>query len=179
MNTPGSAADPPRAVDLSRDFGGRSQRVAIIGAALLGIAGLVGVGQDWIQHTKEGIAGYKAWTVTGPPCTTIAPASSVTVGHPLQVVAFGGAKFAREHGAIPCSDVATGGGWGFGLYPVCQFDHPGLIEVSTRAGLYRYWAGFMSPATISIAHGAPVCVVGANQDFGHRLIFDKPSGGPH
>jgi hypothetical protein len=37
----------------------------------------------------------------------------------------------------------------------------------------------MSPATISIAHGAPVCVVGANQDFGHRLLFDAPSGASH
>jgi len=106
----------------------------------------------------------------------VALAGAVLLGaptaRPLQLTTFGHARFAREHGATLCSDIATDGGRGLGQFPICQFDHPGVLGVSTRRGVYWFWAGFMSPATVSVEHGVPTCVIGANQDFGHRLIFD-------
>jgi hypothetical protein len=165
-----------RTVDLAPDVGGRSRNIALAGAVLIMLAGVFSVAQDWIQHTQEGIAGYKAWTVAGPRCQTLTAGASA--GRAQQIVAFGAAKFGREHGATQCSDVATYGGWGFDLFPVCQFDHPGLIEVSTRSGLYRFWPGYVNPATISIEHGVPTCVIGVSQNFGHRLIFDGPAPRP-
>lgn len=173
-----AAARPGR--DLARDFNGRSRDIALAGAVMLTLAGAIGIAQDWIQHTGEGIAGYKAWVVSGPSCPP-PPKGVLAAGGDarLQITDFGGAEFARAHGATQCNDVATDGGWGFGLFPVCQFDHPGLLEVSTRHGVYRYWPGYMNPATISVEHGAPTCVIGASQDFGHKLIFDAPAAIRH
>jgi hypothetical protein len=165
-----------RTVDLAPDVSGRSRGIALAGAIMLAIAAVIGVAQDWIQHTEEGIAGYKAWVVAGARCAS--PPSNVLAtpeARALQVSSFGHANFARQHGAMQCNDVATSGGWGFGLFQVCQFDHPGLVEVSTRRGVYRFWPGYLSPATISVQHDVATCVIGANQNFDHRLVYDAPT----
>jgi len=158
--------------DLARDFNGRSREVALAGAVLLALAGVIGIAQDVLQHRAEGVADYKAWTVAGPRCPPLPKFLGAPDAHPLQITTFGHARFAREHGATLCSDIATNGGRGLGQFPICQFDHPGVIGVSTRRGVYWFWAGFLRPATVSVEGGVPVCVIGANQDFGHRLIFD-------
>jgi hypothetical protein len=176
VNRPGGAAAPQGPVDLSRDVGGGARNIALAGAILVMMAGVFSVAQDWIQHTREGIAGYKAWVVAGPPC---APPPAAVLADPasrqLQVTTFGVAKFARQHGATNCNDVATNGGWGFDLFQVCQFDHPGLVEVSTRRGVYRFWPGHLSPATVSVENDVATCVVGASQGFDDRLVYDSPT----
>jgi hypothetical protein len=184
---PRIAADPtppepparPRGGGLTGEFGGRSRKVAVVGAILLVAAGVAGIGQDWLQHRREGIADYKAWMVAGPRCPPPPKAMpGAPAARPLQITNFGGVGFARQHGATQCSDIAADGGRGYGSFPVCQFDHPGVLEVSTRRGLYRFRAGIMNPATVSVRDGIPTCVVGASQDFGHQLVFDPTSSSP-
>ena len=164
---------------MTKDYGVPAKRRRVFGAvaAILILAGGVGVVvQDWIQHREEGIADYKAWMAAGPRCPPPPKAIFGTPdAQPAQIDNFGGMRFARVHGAILCSDVAYDKGRGNSLFPVCQFDHPGVLEISTRRGLYWFWAGFMSPATISVQHDIPSCVIGATQDFGHRLVFDAPA----
>jgi len=161
---------------MSKAFGAQARwrrPFAAVGAIVL-LAGAVGIAvQSWNQHRQEGIAGFKAWMTVGPPCPSPPKAvADAPDSRPAQIDDFGGVKFAREHGGILCNEVADGGGRGDGIFPVCQFDHPGSLEVSARRGVFRFWAGAMSLATISVQRDIPSCVVGASQDFGHQLIYD-------
>ncbi|HEX4740511.1 MAG TPA: hypothetical protein VH353_04190 [Caulobacteraceae bacterium] len=146
---------------------------AVVGAVLL-VAAVAGtIGFNWVQHRREGIAGYQAWVVAGRRCAP-PPNGLAAPDQPPQVSAFGGAAFTRQHGATQCSDVASDGGRGSALFQVCQFDHPGVVEVSTRRGVWRFWPGAISPATVSVRNGVADCVIGASQDFGHPLVYDPP-----
>src|SRR5580698_8286858 len=116
----------------------------------IGVAAIVVITvQHVLQRRDEGVADYKAWMVSGPAChAPIRQAFDTSGGAQAQLSAFGGVRFAREHGAMQCSDIADDGGRAHDTFPVCQFDQPGLIEVTTRRGSYWFWAGYMSPATI-------------------------------
>ena len=165
---------------MTREFGvrraPRRRFGPVVGVAAVVAARVLITVQQVLQRRNEGVADYKAWMVSGPACQAPArQAFDTSGGAQAQVSDFGGVRFAREHGAMQCSDIADDGGRAHDTFPVCQFDRPGLIQVSTRRGLYWFWAGYMSPATIAVRHDVPSCVIGATQDFGHTLVYDAPS----
>lgn len=163
---------------MAKNYGARKGRRGLFGV----VAGVVGaiavaavIAQNWIQHRQEGLADYKAWIVAGPACSAPAkPGFDVAAGDHGQDMVLDGVKFSRAHGAVRCTDINEDGGRGQGTFPVCQFDRPGMISVTTRKGTSWFWAGFISPATISVQHDVPSCVIGASRDFGHTLIYDRP-----
>jgi len=172
-----SPSPRPGALPFTRDFsdqGGLWRTFGVL-VTIVAAVGIIAIGaQHWLQRRSEGIAGYKEWMATGPSCPTPSkPVFDASDGRRPQVTTFGEARFAREHGSALCADVVDDRGRGGRLFAVCQFDHPGLVEVSTHKGLYWFWAGYMSPATISIRHDTPACVIGATRDFGHRLVYDS------
>jgi hypothetical protein len=147
-----------------------------LAAAVFTLGAIATMAQHWLQKRHEGMASYRAWMAAGPPCPVPRQAAfGLPPAQQPQLKAFGGARFARAHGAMQCADVVDDRGRGSDIFAVCQFDHPGTVEVSTRRGLYWFSAGYVSPATISVLHDVPTCVIGASQDFGHRLIYDAPA----
>lgn len=161
-----------------KDYGMQRQprrAFVIAGAVVAVIAAAAGI---VVLHTQqrraEGMAEYKAWMAAGAPCQALAKGEFDPSQTP-QVTSFGGIKVERSHGAAQCHEILNDEGRGQTLFPVCQFDHPGVMEVSTRKGLFWFSPGYVSPATISVENDTPRCVVGATQDFGHTLIFDKPA----
>jgi hypothetical protein len=165
---------------MTNDFGVRRDRRPLFGV-IIGVGVLAAIAGITFVHIKqkaaEGIADYRAWVASGPACAA-APKSSFDSpeGGQPQSSDFGGVRFTRVHGAVLCSDVNEEGGKGHDTFPVCQFDRPGLLEVSTPKGRFWFWPGYSSPATVAVEHGMPTCVVGATRDFGHVLVFDKPAG---
>ena len=162
-----------------RDFGVRQSRRRLFGAIGGGLA-LAAIAGATVLHLKqkeaEGVAEYKAWMVFGPACPAPAkPVFDTTDGGHGQEMTFSTVRFARAHGASLCHDLNDKEGRGKDIFPVCQFDHPGVISVTTARGTSWFWPGYMSPATISVRNGVASCVIGASQDFGHVLVYDRPS----
>jgi hypothetical protein len=134
----------------------------IAGAALavVGVGALVLVG----AHDQQArIAEAKAWTVTGPPCAG-GTGRAWDADAPPQIVDFGKARFARAHGAIRCAEIGYDGGRSDDVFPVCQFDHPGRLEITTDHGATLFQLGPLEPASVSVEHGVARCAVGRSQD---------------
>lgn len=116
-------------------------------------------------HDRQAkVAEAKAWTVSGPPCARAAGSAWDDADAPPQIVDFGRARFARVHGATRCAEIGYDGGRSDDVFPVCQFDHPGRLEITTDHGATLFQLGPLDPATVSVEHGAVRCVVARSQD---------------
>ncbi len=151
---------------MALDYGARRKPrrgvMIIAGAALavVGVGALVLVG----AHDRQArIAEAKAWTVTGPPCAG-GTGRAWDADAPPQIVDFGKARFARAHGAIRCAEIGYDGGRSDDVFPICQFDHPGRLEITTDHGATLFQLGPLEPASVSVEHGLARCVVGRSQD---------------
>jgi hypothetical protein len=99
--------------------------------------------------------------VNGPPCAAISRAAYLALDQPLaHSFRYAGARFDRAYGYAMCNIIADHGGHGAGRLTVCQFNNPSVLDVSTPRGdvLFRTDS---RPATISIDHGEPHCVLNA------------------
>lgn len=135
-----------------------------MGKIVAGLCGLivlatVVVGWVWHRHTK--IAEYQAWMVTGAACPVISKAdyeaSGTVAGH---IFEYDGARLARAYGYVNCDEVASDGGKGMGTIPVCQFNSPTMLRVTTKRGEVFY-STRTSPATVSFKDDQPSCVLNA------------------
>jgi len=134
----------------------------IAGAALavVAVSALVLVG----AHDRQArIAEAKAWTVSGAPCPG-GTGRAWDADAPPQIVDFAKARFARAHGATRCAEIGYDGGRSDDVFPVCQFDHPGRVEITTDHGATLFQLGPLDPATVTVEHGVARCVVGRSQD---------------
>jgi hypothetical protein len=138
--------------------------VVIISGAILGILAIGALILTTLHDREARIAEAKAWTVRGPPCAPGAGVAWDAADAPPQIVDFGKARFVRGHGATRCAEIGYDGGRSDDVFPVCQFDHPGRLEITTDHGATRFQLGPLDPATVSIEHGVARCVVGRSQD---------------
>ena len=60
---------------------------------------------------------------------------------------------------MSCAMIAYNSGRGFGTFPVCQFTSPASLLVKTRRGEFYFAPGIGQPATVSVPHGLPQCVM--------------------
>jgi hypothetical protein len=114
---------------------------------------------SWNRHIEAAVANAKAWTITGPPCPTLTRqaylAGAVHADHAFQL---GDVGFARAYGHVSCNFIANDGGRGLGDYPVCQFTSPAVLRITTpQAEVYFFPS--TGPATVSVPHGTPRCVM--------------------
>jgi hypothetical protein len=137
--------------------------VVIISGAILAILAIGALTLTTLHDRQTRITEAKAWTVSGVPCARGAVIAWDT-NAPPQVVDFGQARFARAHGATRCAEIGYDGGRSDDVFPVCQFDHPGRLEITTDHGAALFQLGPLDPATVSIEHGVARCVVGRSQD---------------
>ncbi|MDR3510421.1 MAG: hypothetical protein P4L73_02210 [Caulobacteraceae bacterium] len=108
------------------------------------------------------VAKARAWAVDGPPCPAMSraafQASGLRIAH---VVDYDDVRFGRGYGYVTCVAVARNGGRGLDTVPVCQFNSPTVLEVTTpRADVY--FATHIGPATVTIVNDRPRCVLNAS-----------------
>jgi hypothetical protein len=149
----------------TRDYGVQRpprRRALIIGAwVMIVLAAVALVVVDVVDRsTRMSVA--REWTASGPHCARTTPTALLAADEaPDQLSVFQGVRFARTHGAIRCNTIGYNGGRSGEDLPVCQFDHPGGVEVTTSGGRYDFLLSPMSPATVQVHHGVPDCVVGS------------------
>jgi hypothetical protein len=135
----------------------------IIAGAILAVLALAAILAVWANERATRMAVARAWTASGPSCP--AASGAPAEGHvPDQIEHYDGVRFARAHGAITCNEIGYDAGRSGDDYPVCQFDHPGRLEVATPAGVSRFDLGPLDPATVTIQHGVTRCVMAISRD---------------
>jgi hypothetical protein len=99
--------------------------------------------------------------VGGPPCQRLSAAAFASADAPaLQTTNVGGVLFARRYGYVVCDYVATDHGRGLDRTPICRFNNPTLLAVTTPRGRFYFHTG-VAPATVTLAHDEPGCVLNA------------------
>ncbi len=133
---------------------------AAIAMIALALAALIGV--ESLERANR-MSEARAWTVSGPRCHPVSPdALAASAEAPSQVTPFGGVRFARTHGALRCDEIGDDQGRSDDTLPVCQFDHPGALAVTTRRGTWAFHLAPLQPATVQVRHDVPQCVLGAS-----------------
>jgi len=151
---------------MALDYGARRRprrRALIISGAALALLAVGTLILITINDRNARIAEAKAWTVSGAPCAH-GVGLAWDADAPPQTVDFGNARFARAHGATRCAEIGYDGGRSGDVFPVCQFDHPGRLEITTDHGATLFQLAPLEPATVSIEHGLVRCAVGLSQD---------------
>lgn len=152
-----------------RDFGvQRAQRrraLTVFAFAILAlvVAALIAAA---VANRSTRMSEAREWTASGPNCARSTPTALVGADEaPVQVVMFQGVEFARAHGALRCNTIGYNEGRSGDDFPVCEFDHPGGVEVKTSFGSYDFLLSPMSSATVQVQHGTPTCVVGSTVEI--------------
>ena len=113
---------------------------------------------------QAAIAKADALEVNGPACQVLSPQQYAGLDLPAtQVTNVERVIFARRDGNIDCEFVATHHGRGLDTTPVCRFNNPTVLAVSTRRGRYYFYTG-ISPATVNLENDRPSCVLAVSND---------------
>jgi len=154
---------------LARIHGGGGRRTWIMALAM-GVLAAVVVG-GWLaamRYTAEAKA--REWTPAGAPCPAISQAAYLASGFSATNRAYlSGIGFARAYGYTVCSDINDDGGRSPRHVPVCQFNDPGALDITTPKG-HTYYLPQTKPATVIVSRGRVSCVLAANQPM------DSPGG---
>jgi hypothetical protein len=125
--------------------------VMLVGALVLSVA----------EQRASLIARAEAWTAAGAPCPRASAAAARAFGDASETFRFDGVHFVRAYGYATCGEIAIDRGWALGQRaPVCRFNSPGRLEVSTPRGRFDFITG-IAPVTIVVTEGAPHCVLAA------------------
>jgi hypothetical protein len=138
----------------------------VVGLVLIALAmAPVGLAQQK-QQRRAAIAEARAWMPPGPPCPVVSRLSDIGFLPSLRTVQFDGIRFGRAFSYMMCSDIADDGGKGQGVASACRFNDPMVVEVTTPKNHVIFFTR-AQPATISIDHGQPSCVLNRS-----RSIYD-------
>jgi hypothetical protein len=156
---------------VTKDYGVRSVhrglpllRAAAGGIGFIALAMIpVGVAQQ-NQQRQAAIAEARSWMVAGPPCPVVSRLSDIGFLPTLRTVRFDGVRFGRAYSFMMCSDIADDGGRGQGSVSVCRFNDPMVVEVTTPKRHAIFFTR-TQPATISVDHGQPKCVLNRSRSI--------------
>ena len=147
------AAKPRRREQNSRIIIG-----SVCGAILVGTLGGLWV---WRQHSL--VEEAQAWAPPGPPCQQVSRQAYLALGaSDPHISNYDGVRFARGYGAVGCNEIMSRGGRGPGRIPVCQFNSPTTLEVTTASSDTLYFTQ-AKPAVITIEDGRPSCTLSAGE----------------
>jgi hypothetical protein len=117
---------------------------------------------SWNRHLEKAVAEARDWTIAGPPCPSLTAkayaAGAVRASREFQL---GDVTFGRGYGHASCNFIAYDGGRSLDSFPVCQFTSPAVVHVKTPKGDFYFFPS-TGPATVSVPHGQPECVMAAN-----------------
>lgn len=152
-----------------KDYGQqrRQDRTPLVAAgAVLVVIALGALVYTWASARATRMANARAWTASGPPCAPTTPQALVALGYDVrQTQSLMGARFARAHGAVACSTIGYNAGRSDGEFPVCEFDHPGGLVITTRKGVFAFAPGGVNGATVQVRRDQPSCVVGTTREI--------------
>jgi hypothetical protein len=156
-------------VKRSPDFGGAAQPGYVVWIAL-GVALAIGapvafvLGKAALERNEvrrqEAQAFTQDLTVKGAPCPSWTAAQYAA--QPLrakQVFSFDMIDFGRRFGHVECGVAGMHGADKLGERDVCQFTGPAVLEIKTGKGSFYFAPGVGVPATVSVQHGVPSCVM--------------------
>ena len=136
--------------------------MAASAAALLAIVPVALLAQRYAAVEKA-----RSLEVSGPPCPKLSAARYAALGAPAkQTTNVEGLLYSRQYGYVDCEYVATDHGRGLDRTPVCRFNSPTLLAVTTPRGRFFFSTG-IAPATVTLADGRPRCVLAAAGRMGH------------
>jgi hypothetical protein len=156
---------------MAADYGVRrkGRRMALPMTAVAGAVAVTAVIAGLAEHgaiakrRALNVAAAKEWTISGPPCPAITARQFVQRGLKApQAFEYDGLVIGRQFGHVSCGALAYDNGRSLSTYPVCQFTGPGVLRVQTRKGEFFFEPGLGKPATISIPHGVPACVLASH-----------------
>jgi hypothetical protein len=139
--------------------------LSAVAAAVTVTALIAGVAEHGAMAKKRAlnIEAAREWTVSGPPCPAVTARQFVQRGLKApQAFEYDDVVIGRQFGHVSCGALAYDGGRSLSSYPVCQFTGPGVLRVRTRKGEFFFEPGPGKPATISIPHGVPACVLASH-----------------
>ena len=155
---------------MGKDFGTRAPQRAPLGPWVVGILALGSAAL--LAHyllnkgLNERIADASAWTVTGPPCPTMSKEAFAAQPYEArQSFETNGIRWARSSATVMCQSIASDGGRGGEVYPVCQFSAPRVLQITTPRGDFYFAPGLGKKATVTVRHDVAQCVMGASVDF--------------
>jgi hypothetical protein len=101
------------------------------------------------------------WAINGPPCPIVDHPSRQATGHkPARTFSYQGVSFSRSFGSANCAAVPENAWWPGTSYPVCQFNNPGAVSVTTHSGRTVFEAPPGQRTTVTVRGGVVRCVVG-------------------
>jgi hypothetical protein len=99
-----------------------------------------------------------AWMTPGEPCPTMTQAQLQASGQALgHGFTYHGVGFARAYGYVNCDEV-TPDLLGLKTVPVCQFNSPTVLQVTTGGRNFLY-ATPVRPMTVWVSDKGPTCVM--------------------
>ncbi len=100
----------------------------------------------------------RAWMTPGEPCPTLTQAQLQASGQALgHGFTYHGVGFARAYGYVNCDEV-TPDLFGLKTVPVCQFNSPTVLQVTTGGRSYLYTTP-VRPMTVWVTDQGPRCVM--------------------
>jgi hypothetical protein len=138
-------------------FIGKLQAFGMVGLllALASIPLQVGV-STWATHQSL----KKEWKVEGPPCPIVPQISRAALGFkPPPPFVYQRVAFAYQIGDVSCEAVPEGF-FNSATHPVCQFDAPAAIKVTTGGRTVIFEPGVGHRATVTVRAGKASCVIG-------------------
>jgi hypothetical protein len=149
---------------MATDFGARPQRRGMpVGRIFVTVwvVGLLGAaGAKFYLDRQAAIKNAQTWSASGPPCPA-GPTPQDDGYQPGQhAFAFQGAKYLSDFKEVRCSTVRDHGGLGQGEVAVCKLKSSTYIDLTTAKGRVQFLTSRQN-ATISIEHGAAICVLDA------------------
>jgi hypothetical protein len=154
---------------MTLDYGAQRlhrRRVLAIAGLLLLALGLAVAIAFVIQDHASRMASARAWAASGPPCATgTAAALATDGGNEAQSFVYDGVRFTRLHGAVRCAEIGYDEGRSDREFPVCQFDHPGALSITTSKGVTVFVLPVLQAATIQVRNDTPTCVIGSTMEI--------------
>ncbi len=151
---------------MTTDYGYRppTRRVpmkVILGVGLVVLVAIVV--SSFLRQRQLNVAAAQGLRVSGPPCPTVTADQAKAEGlNPAQAFVFDDITFARAYGHVSCEDSHGPDGTALGSYAECQFTSPHVIAVTVKDQTSWFFPGPGKPATVTVPHGKPACVLASN-----------------
>jgi len=126
------------------------------------LAGVISIPAITVYGVWAGVQAMKAeWAIKGPPCPVVAaPSIRVQGRKPPTAFPYGDAVFSHQTGNVSCVAPPEDGLFARRTYHVCQFSGPAMVAVTIGGHRTIYEPGVGRPATVTVRHGRPTCVMG-------------------
>ena len=145
-------------------IGGMRLSIVQIVFPIIAVVAVVGVvGSYLVLQRQSNVAKAEAWTPLAPACPTETKAEYLAKGERAEHVSnYDDIHFGRGYGYVTCNEIGSDGGRGGGVVPVCQFNNPTVLQVTTVWGETIFVTGSHG-ATVLVEDGRPRCLLAANQ----------------